>query len=261
MSERHVPRFIARLSIALCVALSFGALAIVASPAGAAKQKKPLRITNIHNTGYGHSRHTAFTAQPPRHWTVTRQRDCTAIGYDADGNKHVGSGVAGYGRNARLAFNRGVVVERSQLSVRCPKLSHTYYTTSYVTHWSRRYKSVHGTSTSSRQTTASCHINPDFGWLIVDCWGGKHATVTYRFHLPSDARGLRQWAHGTRGCCRNGHVHKSWSRSGGHITYRVEVTNWAGYTVKKVGVSYLTKIRRKVRHRHVEHAVGKGRRA
>lgn len=258
MSERYAPRFRARLTVAACAALSFGALALLASPADAAKQTKPLRVTNIHNTGFGQSKHTVLSAQPPSGWQVIGSRDCTAIGYDTDGGKHVGHGTTSYGRNARLAFDRGVIVQRSNLSVRCPTLKHTYYTTSYVTHWTRRYKSVKGTNTSSRSATKSCHLNPDLGWLIVDCWGGKRASVAYRFHLPSPVRGLRTWAHGKRGCCSNGHVYKSWDRSGDNVTYHVTVTNWAGYTVKEVGVNYLTKVRRKVRHRHVEYAVGKG---
>jgi hypothetical protein len=259
--NRQVSGSVARLTVAVTAALSFSALAILAPSAEAAKQTKPLRIMDIHNTGFGQSQRTVFTARAPRGWKVVGPRDCTAVGYDSAGAKEVGKGNGGYGRNAKLSFDRGVVVTRSNLSVRCPTLRHKYYTTSYETRWSRRYKSVHGASTSSRGATRGCRIHRTYGGLILDCWGGKHAVATYSFHLPADARGIHQWAHGSRGCCRNGRVYKGWSRSGGHVTYRVTVTHWASYTVKKVGVNYLTKVRRKVRHKHVEYAVGKGSRA
>lgn len=261
MSERYKSRAFARFALAVTAIASMGVLATTApSAVAASKHVKPLRITRIKDAG-GFKRHTVLSVRAPKGWTIGNARECTGLGYDVDGQKHAASGTSGYGRYAKIEFDRGVLVQHSNLKVRCPRLEHTYYTTSYETHWTRRYTSRHGTNTSSREATRSCHLNPDLGWLIVDCWGGDHASVSYRFHMPSDARGISHWSNGSRGCCSNGHVYKSWSHSGNADVYRVTVTNWAGYTVKKVGLSYLTQVRHKVRHRHVIHALGKGRRA
>jgi hypothetical protein len=239
--------------------------AIAPATAGAAKPVKPLRITNVHSVRdyFGrHSEHTVFTARAPGSWKIIRPSSCTATGFDRNGGKHAGHGYGGYGSHAKIRFKHGVEV-RSRLKVRCPTLRRTYWTTKTVQRWAWRYKVRKGVETTSRSTRGNCHIDRDFfgHGLELDCWGGRYATASYRFHLPGDARGIHRSARGSYGCCARGHVTRDWHRtSSGNPVYRVHVTNWRAYTVRKVSVRYLTRVSHRVRHRHRVYAVGKGRR-
>jgi hypothetical protein len=200
--------------------------------------------------------------RPPDDWQVIRPRSCRAVGYDRNGGKHVGRGTDGIGHGARVAFDNGVEVLHAKLKVRCPSLRRTYWTTKTVTRWVWRYKSRRGTDTSSRATKGRCYIDRSFSRsLNLDCWGGRYATVSYRFHLPGDARGIDRWARGSRAidCC-TGRLSTDWRYSGNAAVYRVRLTNWRGYTVKRVGVKFLTQVSHRDRQRHVKYAIGKGQR-
>jgi hypothetical protein len=73
----------------------------------------------------------------------------------------------------------------------------------------------------------------------LDCWGGAYAQATYRLRIPTNARVTGWYAGGERGCCDNGRVIKTGKRiAPGRFEIRVRVTNWASFTVTRVGVSY-----------------------
>ncbi len=108
-------------------------------------------------------------------------------------------------------------------------------------------KTHRGTQTSSRSHARSCYVTGD-SWdhsLNLDCWGGHHATARYGFSLPHNARRVSWSVRGSRGCCDNGRVTKTGKRtSAGHHRVVVKVTNWASYTVRRVSVSYTTRVHR-----------------
>jgi len=75
--------------------------------------------------------------------------------------------------------------------------------------------------------------------LDLSCWGGHHAVGTSGSGLARNATNVRWSMAGTRGCCDNGRVIKTGTRTSPiFCQVRVKVTNWAEYTVRRVTVSY-----------------------
>ena len=108
-------------------------------------------------------------------------------------------------------------------------------------------KTRNGTDTSARSHSSSCYIDRDWGTshLELDCWGGREAAVRYGFTIPSNATNVTWSAPGTRGCCDNGRVTKTGTRtSSTHFDVRVRVTNWASYTINRATVTYTTRVHR-----------------
>lgn len=101
-----------------------------------------------------------------------------------------------------------------------------------------------GTNTSSRSHSGSCYFSGFYGSLDLDCWGGRQAVANYRFNVPNNARNVTWNVRGDRGCCDNGQVVKTGTRTGDHFNVRVRVTNWAAYTVDRASVTYTTTVRR-----------------
>lgn len=126
------------------------------------------------------------------------------------------------------------------------KATHTLYAKSDTVN-RRITMSRTGTDTSARSHTSSCYIDRDWGTshLNLDCWGGRFAAVRYGFALPANARNVTWSVSGERGCCDNGRVIKTGTRtSARHFDVRVTVTNWAAYTVNHASVTYTKTVRR-----------------
>ena len=107
-------------------------------------------------------------------------------------------------------------------------------------------KTRNGFETSSRVGSPSCYIDRDWygNGLELDCWGGRQAVANYGFVLPHNASNVTWNVAGVRGCCSNGRVARTGTRTGDHFNVRVRVTNWASYTVNRVNVTYSTTVRR-----------------
>jgi hypothetical protein len=83
----------------------------------------------------------------------------------------------------------------------------------------------------------------------------------YTFGLPSDARGVHHSADGENQCCDSGSVKRKWiTTAHGNLAFVVGVTGWRAYTVRRVHVRYLTKVRHLVRRHHTVFAKGYGKR-
>jgi len=108
-------------------------------------------------------------------------------------------------------------------------------------------KSRLGSNTSARSRTSGCYINAYYydGTLNLDCWGGRQATARYGFALPSNARNIVWAVGGQRGCCNNGRVIKTGTRTNAtHYNVQVRVTNWASYEIRRANVTYTSAVRR-----------------
>jgi len=232
------------------------ALAALALSAQASGQVKQLRLSHLSSYGAG----SKFTARAPGGWKIkTPRSSCVATGEGSGGARRRAYVLRAGGRGVTFAFRTPEVTP--PLSVDCRKLTKTVIRTKVVKKWVRRASERRGTDVSSTDRKGNCHVNRLFGDLQVDCWGGRYAEAVYRFNLPGDARHINRWAHGTVDCCDRGRLSRDWVDKGGNdLAYRVVVTGWRAYTIRRVGVSYKTKVKRRVRVKHVKRAAGHGER-
>lgn len=215
---------------------------------------KHLRLSPL--TPYGSK--SKFTAWAPKRWNIKNPRtSCAAWGVGSGGSKRRAYVLRAGGRSVTFAFRDTGV--GAPLVVDCRKLRKVVVHTKIIKKWVYRSSSRRGADASETDRKGNCHIDRLFGDLTVDCWGGRYAEAVYKFNLPGDARHINRSAHGSVQCCDRGHLSKGWVDKGGNdLAYRVVVTGWRAYTIKHVGVSYRTKVKRRVRVKHVKRATGHG---
>jgi hypothetical protein len=247
--------------IATVLITMFGVAALAVAPAAAQARVKPLRISNVHTV---HSyppaaAYTEFRVTAPRHWTIRRPSRCKAIGFE-NGVRRRGWGTGRPSRWIHARFARGVTVGNRPLTIRCRRLRHHYWTNERVHRWVGHSKERRGVDTSRRANRGSCHFSSLSGDLTLDCWGGRYALAKYTFGLPGDARDVHHSDRGSVGCCNfGGKISRSWNTTrNGNLAYLVRVTGWRAYTVRRVRVSYETRVVRHERRRHTEFARGYG---
>src|SRR4029077_11024436 len=95
---------------------------------------------------------------------------------------------------------------------------------------SRRDGSIEdGYSYTTKATNGICHVDRDAynRTAQLDCWGGNYAMATYRLHIPPGAHGLNSYVTGARGCCSQGQLTFTGTRtSPTSYLVKVKVTNW-----------------------------------
>lgn len=234
-------------------------LAVV--PAVAQARVKPLGISNVHpvNTYPPGATYTEFKVTAPRRWTIRRPSRCKAVGFES-GVRRRGWGTGRPSRRIHARFARGVTVGNRPLTIRCPRLRRRYSTTDRVHQWVGRSKERRGVDTSRRAHRGDCRFNSLFGDLTIDCWGGRYGLAKYTFGLPGDARDVHHSERGSIGCCDlGGRISKNWNTTrNGNLAFLVRVTGWRAYTVRRVRVSYETRVGRTVLRRHSKFAKGVG---
>lgn len=113
------------------------------------------------------------------------------------------------------------------------------------TKWFKRSFSYKGSSFDVKRTRGNCRVYRLSGEGVLDCWGGRYAKAGYDFYVQYDLgiKDFKWWASGTRGCCSRGTVRKTGVRDRHDLDIDVVVTNWASYSVYRVGASWMAKDR------------------
>jgi hypothetical protein len=96
-------------------------------------------------------------------------------------------------------------------------------------------------------TAPGCFVTANYsrdGDVLLDCWGGEYAIVTWRFRVHPRAFNIRKSISGQVGCCAPGEVASAGERNGPR-TYTVAagVSDWRSWNIFSVRIRYSYRVR------------------